>query len=889
MRAIPFAFLLVTSASAQTLSLRSPEIDGGHQEWRMGQGGEGAQISQPGYAMPGWQRAIVPGTVLNSLVANRVYPEPYFGLNNLYERKLIPDLADVGPDHYTYWFRTEFSVPREFRGKQVTLQFDGINYRAEIWLNGEKLGDMAGMFRRGRFDATPYLKPDGPNVLAVRVRPPDVPGGLRARSDSPRAPGENRNGGDGAFGKNVTMLQSVGWDFTFSDGIRDRNTGIWRDVKLVATGPVAVRNPLVRSKIDFPSAATARETVVLEAENLTDAPQRATVRIAIPQAKVNLTKEILLAPKETQEVTFTPEEFPTLIVKSPRLWWPMNKGEAYLYRLEAEARVGRKVSDRLQTRFGIREITSNRDTPDKSRLFYVNGKRFFVRGSNWISEGMLRNSDARTEAELRYTAQSGINFLRHWGGGITESDRFYELCDELGIIVWTEFWQTGDTAKPADAELYRANVEDTVKRIRIHASNGYYVSANERNDVVPIKDLLDRLDGTSGYQVQSEVDGIHDGSPYKYVNPMAYYDDTASPRGSRINGFCPEYGTPCLPTVEALREMMPSRALWPIDKATWDYLDGNGFHLMATDYARGVDQYGPSQSIEEFARKAQAVGAVGYRGIWENWNANRYDFGERFCSGVLFWYHNSPVRQVAGRMWDWSLEPTAALYFNQDAMEPIHAQFHFLKNTVTVNNELMTPLKGIWVRTRVFDMDMSLRLDQREVLDVPADGVAADAFKVALPANLSPVHFIRLDVMDAQGRPISNTFYWRSNQAYQGPKTWSGPLYGGFEALGSLPPATVEMAATEGKKGDRPLWTVRLANKGKTLAFTLQAKMVDAATGKPLRPSFYSDNFISLLPGETRTITIEAPKGAKGRVELDGWNLPGTASLQRGSGTKDSR
>ena len=861
------------------ISLRSPEIDHGSQRWVMQQVKKaragGAEISKPSWNAQGWLPAIVPGTVLNSLVAAGVYPEPYHGLNNAHELHRIPDLAETGPDFYTYWFRTKFRLPPSFKDRRVVLQFDGINYRAEIWLNGRKLGDMAGMFHRGYFDATDVIDRSGDNALAVLVKPVDEPGGFRKKEKKAGAIGENANGGDGRIGRNTTMLMSVGWDFMFPDGIRDRNTGIWCDVKVRAVGDVVVRNPFVKTKLPLPKTSPASATILVEAINLTEEPKKTTIKVAAPAAGIAVQREVELAPRETKEVTFTPGEFPSLVMKEPKLWWPFNKGEPHLYDLAVEAVVNGAVSDRLTDRFGIREITSDLNTPDGSRMFYVNGSRFFVRGSNWIPEAMLRNSDARTEAELRYTRQSGVNFLRLWGGGIAESDRFYELCDELGIIVWTEFWQTGDTDKPEDRDLYRANVADTIKRLRNHASQGYWVSANERDDVIAIEDLVNGLDGTRGYQVQSERDGIHDRSPYVFLNPMYYYDDTASQRGSRINGFCPEYGAPCVPTIDGLREMMDAKDLWPINEQVWKYLDGGGFHRVAADLATAVDQYGKPKSIEEFAKKAQMVGAISYRGIWENWNRNRYEFGDRFCSGLLFWYHNSPARQVAGRMWDWSLEPTAALYFTQDALEPIHAQFDFIRNTVSVNNELMKPLEEAKVRARVFDANMKLRVDQEKKFDVAADAVANDLLTLELPAELTPVHFIRLDVNDQSGAPIADTFYWRSNDKYAGPGTNSGPLYGGFEAINKLPKVRLASEARRVTLDGRPALQVRLRTPGKGLAFMVQLKLLEKKGGKPIRPTFYSDNFVSLLPGEEKTIVIDTPQNVPAGAELflEGWNV----------------
>ncbi len=866
--------------------LGSQKTQAGVGNWQMIQrdkaGGDGAQISLPTFAPHAWVPAVVPGTVLNSLVANGTVPEPYFGLNNAHEKNRIPDISQTGPDFYTYWFRTRFAVPPSFRGKRVWMQFDGINYRAQIWVNGRSVGSMAGMFKRGLFDVTDAVRIGDSNALAVLVTPIEKPNGFRAKSDKPRAAGENRNGGDGTIGQYTTMLMTAGWDFTFPDGIRDRNTGIWRNIKLFSTGSVSLRHPFVKTTLPLPDTSSSSEQISVELTNSTGVAQKGTLSARVSGTKIDVHKEVLLKPGETRIVTLTPQEFPQLVMQKPRLWWPFNKGEQYLYHLTVQFTIGKQLSDKIETRFGVRDIRSDRNTPDRSRIFYVNGKRLFLHGSNWIPEAMLRNSEERTEAELRYTRQSGVNFLRFWAGGVTESDQFFDLCDQLGILVWTEFWQTGDTQLPTDKELYRANVEDTVKRIRNHASLAYYVSANERgaNNIVPIKDLLDTFDPTHGWQPGSETDGVHDGSPYRTVNPMWYYEDTASERGSRINGLCPEYGAPILPTIDGLREMMDPHDLWPINKTVWDYLDGGGFHLMTSDYRRAVEQYGASSGIEDFAWKSQLFGALCYRAIWEQWNANRFEYGDRFSTGVLFWYHNSPNRQVCGRMWDWSLEPTAALYFSQNAHQPLHAQYDFLKNTVSINNETVVPHLGTQLTVRVLNRDMTEAYRKTLSLDVPADRLMKDVLAVTLPTNLSPVHFIRLDLADRTGKSIDQTFYWRSNRPYQPKRTWTGPQYEGFEDLNKLPPVALESTvsgsrARDGNGRSRNFATVTVGNPTKNLAFMVWVRLQDARSGKPIRPAFYSDNFISLLPGESRAIRIEYTgeiQPSQTKIVVDGWN-----------------
>ena len=544
--------------------------NGGYQ-WKMMKAGDvtdpGEKVSLSDYPTTNWLPAIVPGTVLNSLVYNQKYPEPYYGINNKIESKLIPDISETGRDFYTYWFRTEFTVPKSFEGKHVWLQLDGINYRAEVWVNGNLLSTIKGMFLQDYIDVTSFVKTDKSNALAIKVYPVDVPGSAKPKSWG--AVGEFHNGGNGNIGLNTTMLMTVGWDFTFMDGIRDRNTGIWKNISLYSTGKVALRHPFVKSELRKPGYDQAREFVSVEVVNPTTGfnPINCTVKGEILGENITFEKKVKVMRGEEKVLSFSPEEFPQLVINAPRLWWPVNKGPQNLYELKMTVSIDGVVCDSVKTKFGIREITSDTNTPDKSRVFYVNGKRLFIRGTNWIPEAMLRTSDERTYAELRYSLQSGVNLLRMWGGGIAESDYFFQLCDEMGLLVWQEFWMTGDTRHPHDKGNYLNNVESTVKRIRNHPSLAYYVASNESTEVTGTPELLNKLDGTRGYQMQSECAGVHDGSPYKQVNPMQHYENTASPRGSRVDGFNPEYGAPTLPTVEILREMMDEKDLWPINNA----------------------------------------------------------------------------------------------------------------------------------------------------------------------------------------------------------------------------------------------------------------------------------------------------------------------------------
>ncbi|MDP4272037.1 MAG: glycoside hydrolase family 2 TIM barrel-domain containing protein, partial [Bacteroidota bacterium] len=470
-----------------------------------------------------WFNATVPGTVLTTFVDQGVYPDPFFGLNNMF----IPDTLS----RTDWWYRAKFDAPKEVTGQRTHLVFNGINYLAEVFLNGKKLGNINGAFIRGNFDVTNLIRKEGKNVLAVHIYPPKNPGIPHEQSI---VAGQGLNGGmlslDGP-----TFISSIGWDWI--PGIRDRNTGIWQDVRLKTGGDVVIGDPLVITNLMLPDTTQAKITIRTNIKNITSEPVQGTLTAKIENIKVQV--PYTLNPNEEKELVFDPQTYKELTIKNPRLWWPNGYGKQELYDLSLEANANNQVSDLKKVRFGIREMSYELmvNTPDKGnirvaytpsktvnkgkpvfdyekRVHYsevnqlptivqgadlsglqelpandpvgpylvirVNGVRIFCRGGDWgMDDGMKRVSRERLEPYFQLHKDANFNIIRNWTGESTE-DLFYTLCDEYGMLVWNDLWiTTDDTDEPNDFALFMKNATDVVRRYRNHPSIAIWCPRNE--------------------------------------------------------------------------------------------------------------------------------------------------------------------------------------------------------------------------------------------------------------------------------------------------------------------------------------------------------------------------------------------------------------------------
>jgi beta-mannosidase len=829
---------------------------------------KGELISTTAYTPANWFKATVPGTVLTSLVNDGVYPEPLYGENNRPDK--IPDKLC----RTSYWYRTQVNVPPSFVGRQVWLNFDGINYTAEVWINGHDLGAIRGAFVRGIFNVTPFVRPSETAVVAVLIQPPPHPANPEEQTV---AAGTGLNGGilsqDGP-----TFICTQGWDWI--PGIRDRDMGIWQKVTLTASGPVVVENPLVTSHLPLPRTDTADLTVEATVHNVTDAPQSGTLQGSFEGGVFSA--PVTLQPGESKLVKFTAADTPPLHLANPRLWWPNGYGKPELYSLHLSFTTGAKsedISDARDLNFGVREITYALPGSDNLALS-VNGVPVMCKGGDWgMDEAMKRIPRERLEAQIRYHQLANVNMIRNWVGQSTSED-FYDLCDHYGIMLWDEFFEPNpsdsgrdavgvqdDSLDVRDIPMYLANVREKVLRYRNHPSIALWCGRNE-GDPGPaavangVKKIMAELEPVRLYHPNSnDGAGVRSGGPYSWRVPENYY---VFPTGANPEAFKTELGSVSIPTLEAVKAMMPEKD-WNTINDDWAEHD----LCYGAQSARGrqyqdllARRYGVSANLAEFVRKSQLACYESYRALYEGRFARLF----HPSTGVLTWMSNPSQPSFVWQYYSYDLEPLASLYGTQKACEPVHVMMNQATFHLMVINNTPAPLAGLTARVRVFNLDGSLKSDQTTPITAPASA-ATDVGAIDFPADLSLVHFVKLELKDADGKLVSDNFYWRALPANAADYT----------ALDKI--ASAQLAATIKRHdaGGKLLLDVTLSNPTKVIAVMAHLQLRRSDTRARVLPVYYTQNFVSLLPGESRTITIEADAknfaDTQPLVMLDGWNV----------------
>ncbi|HKF52653.1 MAG TPA: hypothetical protein VKB26_10090 [Candidatus Acidoferrales bacterium] len=835
----------------------------------------GDQISAPDFSAAGWHATTVPSTVLAALVADGTYPDPDFGMNL---RKIAGTTYPIGknfanlpmpkdsPFACSWWYRTELNIPSDFQGRTVWLHFEGINYRANIWINGKKFADaanVAGAYRIYDFDVTQFVKPGGANAVAVETFAPTE--------------------------KDLAM-NWVDWNPTPPD----KDMGLWGDVYLTTSGPVAVRYPEVITHFADASLNEADLSVTTQVRNATNAPVSAVVAGTIEE--IHFEQPVQLNANETRSVTFTPEQFPQLRVPHPKVWWPYGLGSQDLETLTMQARVGDATSDQQNVRFGIREITSTMQ-PHNYMLFHINGKNILIRGGGWSPDMLMRQPPYKLEAQFDYVREMGLNTIRLEGK--LEPDDFFSLADERGVLViagWCccSIWEQWRKWQPADLQNATEQLRSQILRLRSHPSLLVWLNGSdmpppadvERSYLQVEKDLQWPNPAISSASQKptsvSGPSGVKMTGPYDYVPPLYWLEDD---KNGGAYGFNTETSAGPAPVViGSLKKMMPADQIWPPNEY-WHFHSGSGDFQQLSAFDGAMNQiYGPAKDLEDYERKAQVMAYENERAMFEAYARNKYT-----STGVVQWMLNNAWPSLIWHLYDYYLQPAGGYFGAKKANEMVHVQYSYDDRSVVVVNSYYRSIPGLTVSTDLYDFNLKSIFSQHSPIDLAADASQRVLTIPAFPNTPSPqTYFLKLELHDSAGKLLSSNFYWLSSKApvFEWNKTTyvrtQESSYEDLTMLKDLPSVKLEVTASlENIIGAEV--TVQLRNPSEHLAFQTKLAINDA-DGNEVLPVFWSDNYTELMPGESKTITARYPTWNtlhnSAKLEVSGWNIePVTIAL----------
>jgi|WetSurMetagenome_2_1015567.scaffolds.fasta_scaffold00403_3 mannosylglycoprotein endo-beta-mannosidase len=821
---------------------------------------DGTEITAAGYKPEGWMDAVVPGTILTTLLHNNQIPDPFFGMNN----NLIPDVYNTGRDYYTYWFYNEFETPVIKDGQEVWLNFRGINYFADVFLNGRRVNTKThqGMYLREKYLVTPYLNKGKPNRLAVWVAPPDPVGNASAGQ-----------GGDGTIGRNITMQCTAGWDWICP--IRDRNTGIWDQVCFEITGSVDIRNPYIETRVPGIRVPGKKQEPAyiktsVELKNTSPVIVQGTLKTEVKGQVINV--KVILNPLEEKVI-----QVPEFKVENPLLWWPNGMGDQPLYQMKIDF-IGQNINmDSELVSFGIRETGNYFDEKLKARVFTVNGQKVFIKGGNWIaSDALLRLSKERYEAEVRMHAEMNMNMIRVWGGGLTERPEFYDACDKYGILVWQDLWVSGDCngewldpakkesqarrkAYPDNHDLFIESAIDQIKMLRNHPALYLWCGGNE---TLPPADILKTLEetifpgfdpkryflemSTSSRLMTNTIGGVGDG-PYGIREPESVFTERSFP-------FNPETGSIGIPNYDGLKKIIPEDEMVPPQSfrsgKSWAYHK----YLPLLDFP---DRYGKVKDIRDFCMKAQIVSYEQYRALQEGFNYKMWDW----YSGMLVWKNQNPWTALRGFFYDYYLDYTGGYFGYKHGAAPVHIQFNLNDSVVCVINQTADKLSSITSVIQLYGMHGKLLSEEKIPVNLNAHEVIL-LNKINLPKTSNEVFFLKLKLMN-QNEVLDENLYWLSNKHHS------------YEKLNELEKTTVKTIISKSGEGHA---VIKISNPNNETAFFIRLKIMNSKDELVL-PSFFSDNFFTILPGDEKQLQLDFSSFKRSgnqdelRLVVEGWNV----------------
>ncbi|MGD8779768.1 MAG: glycoside hydrolase family 2 TIM barrel-domain containing protein [Ignavibacteria bacterium] len=826
---------------------------------------DGDVISSQGYSIEGWYKTDVPKTVLAALVENGVYEDPYYNMNILD----IPEKQFENP----WWYRKEFIIDDLNENINYQLIFEGINYKAELWINGKQIAgedQIEGAFGIFKFDVTANLK-KGVNVVAVKIIPP-IKGDL--------------------------TIGFVDWNPTAPD----KMMGLWRGVKLKKTDVVSINDIFVQTKLD--ETYTRAEIIISgELKNYSDKKVAGIVSGEFGEG-IKFSKPFSLEANGSEKIIISSKEEPALSVKDPKLWYPNNLGEPYLYNLSVKVNVDNNVSDKENVGFGIREVDDYINEAGY-RGYKVNGKKILIKGAGWVDDMMLNDSDEKVRAQVEYAKHMNLNTIRlegFWGKNRT----LYDAADENGLLLmvgwscqweWTVYCGREEDKHmcirtPKDIELHTKQFNEQVKWLRNHPSVLVWVTGSDKYPSPEVQAKLNSylsesdptrpiLISCQNIEVSPEENqnNIYEDSrvkmngPYDYEPPVYWYVDTEY---GGAYGFNTETGPgPQVPPLESLKKMFPEENLWPID-SMWNFHCGrNQFNNLDNYLTAFNHRYGQASSVEEFAMKSQMSNYEAMRPMFEAFEVNKFN-----ATGVIQWMFNSAWPEMFWQFFDYYLMPNGAFYGAMKGCQPLNIVYNYKDKDIYVVNDYNKPVTNLNTSVKILDANSNILFEKEDKISIDENSSKKifDLPKIVSQTNL---YFVNMELRDSKNNFVSDNFYWLSKiddvLDFENSEWFYSPIktFADLKEINKLPEAKISYKEKYSEENGEQVVEVTLKNDSDKLAFFNELKVVNETTNESILPVFWSDNYMSLLPGSQKNITGRFKKTdneTKVKLIVNGWN-----------------
>jgi len=828
---------------------------------------EGAAISKASFDCADWVHGNIPATVMTILRESGEYPNLFMGDNI--------DKVDDTRFKQAWWYRKTFKVENFDAKANYQLRFEGLNYKANVWINGVLIGEanaIEGPFSRWTFEVSKFLN-EGENALAVEVIPP-VRGDL--------------------------TIGFVDWN----PAAPDQNMGLWRGVELIKSEAISVQSPYVQTKLNRANWQDAELTVTTMLTNHTQQKQKATLMVSIDGIG-SVSKDVELNAGESRDVALSANDYAVLNLKDAKLWWPNNLGEPHMYDLTVSVQQNGIESHRVQSRFGIREVEEYLNE-EGHKGWKINGKPLTIKGAGWVDDMFLADSKEKVIAQVEYVKHMNLNCIRlegFWGRDKT----IYDAADENGLLImigWSCHWEweaycgrpethymaiTGQDEIERHAQSYR----DQVLYLRNHPSVFLWVFGSDK---LPVPDLEAKLNdyitgvdqsrpilaackyqdfGTDHYN-HSEVSGstgVKMLGPYGYVPPRYWYIDTIA---GGAYGFNTETGPgPQVPPMESIKKMIPADKLWPINDM-WNFHCGRHEFGSLDRYLNSFNKrYGEADNLEEFAFKSQISNYEAIRPMFESFNANKYQ-----ATGVIQWMLNSAWPEMFWQLYDYYLMPNGAFYGTKKACQPINATYNYKDNNIYWVNDYNDDHNNHTLSVEVFDINSKLLFTQKVALDLKAHSSGL-AYSLPEIVGLSTSYFLNLELFDAGGALLADNFYWLSTKNDEmkfEETTWvytPQKDFADLQGLNTLSQVELDVKWSQYQDGDYTYFNCELKNATDQIAFFIEMGILNGQTGETIVPVFWDDNYVSLMPGKAKNISAKIKTKLLPEVldyKVKGWN-----------------